>query len=102
MKNLRMKSDFLFISVNGKTFTLNRPLEPILTAPTSQEEARNNHNSTSPPPGDMPKHSEDAGGYMPGMGEKKKKKGIFGLFSRKKDGKFKVVCIHWLVDSFYY
>ena len=31
-------------------------------------------------------------GYMPGM-EKKKKKGLFSIFSRKKGGKFNVVCI---------
>ena len=35
--------------------------------------------------------NEATSAYMPGMTQKKKKKGIFGLFSKRKEGKFKLV-----------
>ena len=87
---------YILIPVNGKTFTLNAPLEPILTASDNHQESVHSQGASQNggAHNDMPRKTSDdstGGGYMPGMGEKKKKKGLFGLFGRKKDGKFKVV-----------
>ena len=52
-------------------------------------------------PADMPRRkpeNEAAPSYMPGMTEKKKKRGILGLFSKRKEGKFKLVSTTFYCD----
>ena len=85
----------LLFVVNGKSFTLIPSVEPILSPPKHHQQKTSQASLPNgcQPSEEMPrKSSEDTGGgYMPEMGERKKKKRLFGLFSRRKDGQFKVV-----------